>query len=121
MVGVGQAVLEALEENDADQLLELVSLPPAYADRTDAEKVEFLTKALRDEISEEGLRRLRKQGDFGALLDIFPETGQEWASKAGVDAGDCVAFRLEDDGRVSELVVHTGTALSRIVRVNNVN
>ncbi len=119
-IQVAKLLNQALETNDADILLELISLPPAYAGRTDAEKIEFLTKALRNEISEEGLRRLMKNGEFGALLDVFPETGNEWAGKAGVDAGDCVAFRLEGNGIRSELVICTNTTPNRIVRANNI-
>ena len=105
--------------NDADVLNKIV-LPSSYNTRTDTEKIDFLRKALRDEISEEGLRRIAKEGEFGALLDIFPETGNEWASKAGVGAGDCVAFRLERNGIRSELVVYVGTTPNRMVRANNI-
>ena len=81
----------------------------------------FLRKALRDEMSEEGLRILMKDGEFGSLLDLFPEVGKGWAVRAGVSADECVAFRMEQNGVCVELVICTNVTPNQIVRVNNIN
>ena len=105
--------------SDGD-LLKKVALPPAYKNRTDVEKLEFMRKALRNEISKEGLKRLRRKGEFGPLLEIFPENGKEWAAKAGVSPESCVAYRLEKGEFDAQLVICTSMVPNRIVRVNNI-
>ncbi len=57
--------------------------------------MEFLTKALRDEISAEGIGALKKDGAFGPLRKMFPTEAETWANQAGVKAEDCVAFKME--------------------------
>ncbi len=55
----------------------------------------FMSKALQNEVTEEGLRLLRRDGRFGPLQELFPEGGARWADAAGVNLDDCVAFRLD--------------------------
>lgn len=116
----------ALNTGDSDTLLKTVVLPAAVQGRTAPEQAEFLTKALRDEISPEGLEVLRQQGQFGPLTNIFPAEAQAWASQAGVKPEDCVAFKLERNGLRAEVVLainserKTRNAKLRIVRCNNV-
>ncbi len=74
-------------------------------DRTDAEKVQFLQKALSDEISEPGLLALRRHGRFSPLDEIFPREGTNWAAQAGVNSTDCLAFRMEREGIRAEVVL----------------
>ena len=62
----------ALRTANATDLIDSVLLPAAIQGRTAAEQTEFLTKALRDEISPEGLNALRKQATFGPLKELFP-------------------------------------------------
>jgi hypothetical protein len=85
-----------------------------------AEQTEFLTKALRDEISPEGLAVLRREGKFGALTDLFPQEAKTWAAQAGVKPEDCVAFRMERDNIRAEVVLVREGEVYRVVRCNNV-
>jgi hypothetical protein len=101
---------------DSQALLQAVALPVALQDRTAPEQAEFLLKALRDEISAEGLAVLRRRGKFGPLATIIPAEAASWASQAGVAADLCIAFRLDrSTGPRGELVLHRGD----VVRGNN--
>ena len=51
-----------LTAGDGQAALRVVAMPVAQTHRTPAEQAEFLVSALRDEISAEGLRVLRKTG-----------------------------------------------------------
>lgn len=115
-----QTFAAALNSGDADALLQTVVLPAAVSGRTSAEQTEFLTKALRDEISPEGLAVLRRQGKFGALTDLFPVEAKTWAEQAGVKPEDCVAFRMERDNIRAEVVLVREGETYRIARCNNV-
>ena len=117
----------ALNSGDTTKLLETVALPDALLGRTAAEQSEFLRKALADEISPEGLAMLRRDGQFGPLTNIFPAEATQWASQAGVNVGNCVAFKLERPGLRAELVLAGPSSLNsqpstafRIVRCNNI-
>ena len=116
----------ALASGDTPQLLALVSQPAALQGRTLAEQSEFLVKALRDEISVEGLAVLQRDGDYGSLTNIFPAEAKTWSNQAGVNADDCVALKLERNGLRAEVVLVRITDASnpsakfRIVRCNNV-
>lgn len=120
------AFAAALNSGNAAALLQTVVLPPAVSGRTPAEQTEFLTKALRDEISPEGLAVLQQEGQFGSLTNIFPTEAKAWADQAGVKPEDCVAFKLEHNGVRAEVVLVNDSALRnpnslfRIVRCNNV-
>jgi len=125
-----QTFATALNSGDADALLQTVVLPAAVAGRTPAEQTEFLTKALRDEISPEGLAVLRREGQFGSLQELFPQEATAWATQAGVKLEDCVAFKLERNGLRAEVMLvklssieHPESSIApgyRIVRCNNV-
>ena len=109
----------------AEQTLQLLSLPPALRGRTSAEQVEFIRKALRDEISEGGVSALQRYGQFGPLKQLFPQQADAWATQAGVQVDDCVAFKLERNGQLAEVVLVRDSGLDgppvlRVVRVNNV-
>lgn len=77
----------------------------AWASRTRAEQIEFISKALRDELSREGLVVLKKEGRFGSLNELFPAEADVWAVQAGVKPEDCVAFRMERNGLRAEVVL----------------
>lgn len=117
---------DALASGNAAKILELVSLPSALIGRTAAEQSEFLSKALRDEISTEGLGVLQREGQYGSLTNIFPAEAAAWAKTANVPVQDCVAFKLERNGLRAEVVLaynsplHTPQSKLRIVRCNNV-
>lgn len=115
-----QSFAAALNSGDADSLLQSVVLPTAVSGRTAAEQIEFLTKALRDEISPEGLAVLRQQGKFGSLQESFPAEAASWAAQAGVKPEDCVGFRLEWDSIRAEVVLVREGDDYRVVRCNNV-
>ena len=139
----GLAVLQQLDSSlrsgAAAACLDQIVLPAALATRTPAEQAEFITKALRDEISREGIALLQRDGRFGSLTNLFPAEAQSWAAQAGVKTEDCVAFRLDrTHGPRAEVVLvrlpetppsgdhpplatrHAPLSLLRIVRVNNV-
>jgi hypothetical protein len=117
-----------LNSGDADALLQTVVLPAAVSGRTSAEPAEFLTKALRDEVSPEGLAVLRREGQFGPLQEMFPQEAAAWATQAGVKLEDCVAFKLERNGLRAEVVLLKLSSIERpasgiayrILRCNNV-
>ena len=96
----------ALTTGNSADLLNAVVMPAAIQGRTGAEQTEFLTKALRDEISPEGLAVLQRDGAFGPLTNIFPAEAQGWAGQAGVKPEDCVAFKLERNGLRAEVDAH---------------
>ena len=110
----------ALINPNSAELLDTVLIPAAIQGRTSAEQLEFLTKALRDEISAEGLAVLRRQGDYGSLEKLFPQEAAAWAGQAGVQPGDCVAFRLERNGVRAEVVLIQEGQAYRVLRCNNV-
>jgi hypothetical protein len=111
---------DALHGTDPDALLNAVVLPAAIQGRTSAEQVEFLVKALRDEISPEGVAALRRRGTYGPLPTIFPGEADRWASLAGAKPQDCVAFKMERNGVRAEVVLIHEAQGFRIVRCNNV-
>lgn len=109
----------------SEQLLRLVVLPQAIRDRTLSEQAEFIRKALRDEVSVEGLAVLKRKAQFGPLKQLFPQQAETWATQAGVRVDDCVALRLARNGQLAEVVLvrdsgSEGLPTLRIVRVNNV-
>lgn len=115
---------------DRAGLLDLLIIPAALQRRTAPEQAEFIAKALKDEISPEGLAALQRHGDFGPLKKIFPAEAEGWARQAGVYPEECVAFKLERNGLRAEVVLvliptygaqpSTRENSYRIVRVNNV-
>jgi hypothetical protein len=112
----------------AERALRLLGLPQAMRERTPSEQVEFIRKALQDEITDEGVSVLQRNGQFGPLKSLFPQQAEVWAAQAGAQPADCVAFKLEQDGVCAEVVLAKQPALStppsalayRIVRLNNV-
>lgn len=103
---------------DSDPILNRVSIPEAFQRRSPREQAEFLRKALKDEVSPEGIAALKKQGRFGSLLEIFPEKGPIWAKQMGVDPMACVAFASGEIPMQAEVVLLTKGY--KIVRCNNV-
>ena len=121
----------ALRTGNSPDLLNLVCTPVAVQGRTTAEQTEFIGKALRDELSAEGVAKLKRDGRFGPLTNLFPVEAQVWATHAAVRADDCLAFRLDRTNapRVEVVLVRqtdTGgpsaasTNAFRILRCNNV-
>ena len=116
----------AVRSGNSPDLLKIVCTPAAIQGRTAPEQAEFLSKALADEISPEGLTVLQRHASFGALTNLFPAEAEKWAKQAGVRPEDCVAFKLERSGVRAEVVLAEDPALGsphsvfRIVRCNNV-
>jgi hypothetical protein len=117
----------ALSTGNSADLLNAVVMPVAIQGRTAPEQAEFLTKALRDEISAEGLAVLQREGAFGPLTSIFPAEAERWATQAGVKPEDCVAFKLKRNGLRAEVVLARPSTLNaqpstafELVRCNNV-
>jgi len=120
----------ALHSGNRAELLDLLVIPAAVRGRSAPEQSEFLAKALKDEISPQGVAVLRRRGAYGPLKKIFPAEAEGWAAQAGIKADDCVAFRLERHGLRAEVVLLKPSTLNeqpstaeqryRIVRVNNV-
>ncbi len=101
-------------------LLNAVVIPMAIQSQTQAEQVQFLTKALVDEISPAGVEALKRHAEFGPLKSVFPNEAPVWCSQAGVNVDDCVAFKMDRAGIRAEVVMlHEGQTY-RIVRCNNV-
>jgi hypothetical protein len=110
----------ALTTGTADTLLQIVRLPAATRQKTEVEQVAFLRRVLGEEISSEGLLRLKRDGEFGPLLALFPDDGSRWAAQGGVNPQECVAFKLERVGLRTEVVLHKDGSQHRLVRCNNV-
>ena len=115
-----QNLCRALNSNNPGSLLDAVVLPQALAGRTAAEEDEFLVKALRDEISPEGIAVLHKDGAFGPLTNLFPAEAMAWTTAAGVKPENCVAFKLERHGLRAEVVLVREAETFRVLRCNNV-
>ena len=111
---------DALRSTAGDGLLPVVVVPPSLSQKTQPEQVEFLMKALRDEISPEGIRVLKENGQFGPLKEIFPAEAERWAAQAGVSAESCIAFQASGNGIIAEAVLYTNAGSCRVVRINNV-
>ena len=110
----------ALSSNNSESLLNAIVLPQALRGRTVPEQVEFLRKALHDEISDEGVAALKRRGKFGPLNQVFPEEGGVWAKQAGAKPEDCIAFKMERAGIRAEVVLAHEGQTYRVVRCNNV-
>ena len=116
----------ALRGTAPEALLEAVRVPGMVAGRTIAEQAEFLRKALRDEISSEGVAVLGKKGRFGPLGEVFPDEAEGWARQGRVDSTNCVAFRMEREGVRAEVVLVRQEGFGaeeppyRVLRCNNV-
>lgn len=109
-----------LANQKRSELLEIVVMPAAIRSQTPTEKQEFLTKALADEISPEGVIALKNHAQFGLAKLIFPDEYVNWCQQAGVDADNCVAFKMERDGIRAEIVLLREGQTYRVVRCNNV-
>lgn len=111
----------ALTASSPEAVLRTVRLPSAVTRKTEAEQAEFVRRALAEEISVDGLRILGRHGEFGPLLSLFPTDGPGWAASAGVAPDQCVAFKLEQADRRTEVVLHLDAQGHRVVRCNNVS
>ena len=109
-----------LANNRGAALLDSVLMPVVIQSRTPAEQTEFLVKALADEISPEGVASLKAHAEFGPAKVLFPNDYLRWCQQAGVNADDCVAFKMERAGIRAEVVLARDGATYRIVRCNNV-
>lgn len=110
----------ALMNPNGSDLLDIVVMPAAVRSQTPAEQQEFVAKALRDEISPEGVLALKHHAEFGSAKSIFPAEYANWCQQAGVNADDCVAFKMERAGIRAEIVlVHEGQNY-RVVRCKDV-
>ena len=116
-----QAFRVALDSPDSEYLLRLIAAPQAVQGKMPREQAEFIRKALKSEISEDGLRLVAKRGSFGSLNQIFPDEGLAWAKQAGVNPDNCVAFRFNGKSTRTEVVFEVEGHAYRIVRCNNVN
>jgi hypothetical protein len=106
---------------DSSLLLKEVAVPQAVQGKTPQEQAEFIRKALKSEISENGLRLIARLGSFGPLNQIFPVEGAAWAKQAGVDSENCLAFRRDGKPFRTEIVLEAQGQTYRVVRCNNVN
>jgi thiol:disulfide interchange protein len=111
---------DALANQHGADLLNIVVLPTAIRSQTPGEQQEFLAKALSDEISPAGVLALKQYAQFGLAKSIFPDEYASWCQQAGVDADNCVGFKMERAGiRAEILLVHEGQNY-RVVRCKDV-
>ena len=95
-------------------------MPVAIRSQTPAEQQEFIAKALQNEISPAGVLAMKHHAEFGLAKSVFPVESAAWCQQAGVNADDCVAFKMERAGiRAEVLLVREGQSY-RVVRCNNV-
>ncbi len=102
------------------RLRDMVVVPGVCRNRTSQEQEDFLRKALKDEVSEDGLDVLASTGVFGPLREVFPEEAHEWTGPHGLDPAECVAFRATKGALRAELVLHVAEDDYRVVRCNNI-
>ena len=110
----------ALRDPAGADILERVLVPAALAGRTAREQADFVRKALRDEVSAEGIDLLKETGSFGPLAEVFPGKADRWADLFGVNPTNCVAFRADRDGFRAEVVLLREDGGLRVLRCNNV-
>jgi len=120
VVSVLERLDHAIRTGDANDLLATIVPPSAVAERSATEQMDFLQKALREEISEDGIRAVASDGRFGPLSVVFSNEANRWAAAAGVKGSDCAAFRLARNGLVAEVVILTNSPTWRVIRCNNV-
>jgi hypothetical protein len=111
---------QTLASKNPGPLLQEIVLPQALASRTAAEQIQFLQKALRDEISPEGVAELKRRASFGPLKEVFPAEANRWATQAGVKPENCFAFKMERAGVKAEVVLVREGQNLRVLRCNNV-
>lgn len=109
-----------LANHRGSDLLNIVVLPAAIRSQTPGEQQEFLAKALSDEISPEGVLALKQHAEFGPAKSIFPGDYAAWCQQSGVDADNCVAFKMERAGLRAEILLVQEGQTYRIIRCNNV-
>jgi hypothetical protein len=102
------------------ELLDTILMPVAIRSQTPAEQQEFIAKVLRDEISPEGVLALKRHSEFGLAKVVFPLEYATWCRQAGVDADNCVAFKMERGGIQAEVLLVREGQTYRIVRCKNV-
>jgi len=68
------------------------------------------------EVSAEGIAVLEAKGRYGPLLEVFPDRGENFAKKAGVDAATCYAMALD----VAEVAAHWDGKAFRLIRLDDV-
>jgi hypothetical protein len=112
--------LGAAIDTNPPAILDEVVLPQSLASHTPAEQTEFLKKALRDEISADGIAALNRKASFGLLRELFPQEAVAWTKQAGVNPDHCVAFKMERAGIRAEVVLVQEGNSYRILRCNNV-
>ena len=110
----------SLAKNQGSELLDAILIPLAVQSRTPAEQQEFLAKALADEISPAGVEALKNHAEFGPLNSVFPQEAPTWCQQAGVEAANCVAFKMDRAGIRAEVVLLRDGQKYRIIRCNNV-
>lgn len=93
----------ALQTGNGSNLLNLIVMPTARAYRTPVEQTEFLLKALRDEVSPEGLAALQREGQFEPLTNLLETETAQWATQARVQPSDCVTFKTKWNGMLAEI------------------
>jgi hypothetical protein len=109
-----------LTKPGSPDLLDAVVVPGAIRDRSSAEQQQFLEKALSDEVSPEGVLALKRHAEFGTPKSLFPNEAAVWSHQAGVNADDCVAFKMQRAGIRAEVVLRREGQAFRVVRCNNV-
>jgi hypothetical protein len=97
-----------------------VRVPLGRIEQTVWEREEFLRKALRDEVSPEGIAVMKREGTFGPLREVFPAEAEKWGTLFGVRPEDCFAMRMERKGLRAEVVVLAKGGEYRVLRCNNV-
>lgn len=111
---------DALTGDDTSALIGLTAFPPSFATRATDDQARWVAGVLSDEVSNDGIAKLRRQARFGPLLEIFPAEAARWAEVANLPASECVAFRLERAGTRAEVVLHQSSSGFRVLRCNNV-
>jgi hypothetical protein len=111
---------DAIHSGKDASILKSVVVPRLLQNEPAAAQATFLSKALRDEISQAGIAALNRLAIFGSLTNLFPNEGIGWADQAGVKPLDCVAFRMERNGIRAEVVLARTGDSYQVVRCNNV-
>jgi len=110
----------AVIEGNAELLAQIVLPPATVRGRSRVEGDRLLLEILSGEVTAEGVELLRRRGQWGPLLDVFPEEAEKWTDPVGIDPALCVAFRLDGSESRAEVVMVNQEDRMRVLRCNDV-
>jgi hypothetical protein len=113
IVGLALACCLVMGCGESENADYIVAFPGMTAEDAQQAVAKFIE---RREISGPGIDILAERGTFGPLEEVYPDRGDRFAKKAGVDAAQCYALALDS----AEVVVFWGGDKPRLIRLDDV-